>query len=175
MRSRPARATALSALAVLAVGLLAAPPAIAAPGSADASDCTVRTQEVDLTVDREARTATAVATWDIVCSSATLLTAETNVLTPQRANRPVKAILGTRFQGQTSSTGPVDPNDPQMTATLGLKAGTERLGQEVRRCATRPDGSSSCYAAGNTAPAQPVELSAPDFAKTILEQFGLLR
>ncbi|MEU6085014.1 hypothetical protein, partial [Streptomyces sp. NPDC047108] len=142
-------------------------PAGAAVTNAPAApDCVVRVQQVDVTVDRGAGSATTTATWDVVCRTATGLTAELNVLAPHRVQKPLKGSFGTRFRGQTSTTGPVDPENPQQTATLTLKAGDRVLGQEVRRCATKPDGSQSCHPGGDPT---------PDIARDILGFLGLFR
>ncbi|MFG2196950.1 hypothetical protein [Streptomyces sp. NPDC048639] len=168
MRSRPARA---ALLAALTGGFLTATPAIAAPApsvavpASAAADCVVRTQHVEITVDRAAGTSTATATWDVVCPTATRLTAELNVLSPRRMQKPVRGTFGTRFRGSTSSAGPVDPENPQQTATLTLKAGDERIGREERRCATKPDSSPSCYPGGDPT---------PDIARNILGILGIL-
>ncbi|MGP3923831.1 hypothetical protein [Streptomyces sp. 8N616] len=191
MRSRPARIAALAALlggfliaapaeAAPTVDPPADPPAEAAPTADaptdaptddptddrnDAPDCTVRSKRLAVTVDREAGTATATGRWHISCRSATVTTAELKVLAPRRAQKPLKGSYGTRFQGYTSVTGPADPENPELTAVLTLKAGDKVLGKPIRECATRPDGSPSCY---------PGRDDSPDMAADVLHFLGVI-
>lgn len=148
MHSRPVHRPAHTVLLAAALfgGFLAAPTGQAAAAPPPVStNCTVRSQNVDVTIDRDARTATTTATWNVTCQEATDLTADLIVYAPGVMQRPIKGAYGTRFSGSSTTAGTVDPGDPQQTATLVLREGDKVIGKEVRTCAKKTDGTKSCY------------------------------
>jgi hypothetical protein len=161
MRSCPA-STARTAVLTTALlgGFLTAAPAGAAPADSAAPNCTVRTQKLDVAVNRERRTATTTASWDISCRRATNITAELRVSSPHRVQQPMKMSYGKRFIGGFSAAGSVDPDEPMHTAVLTFREGDEIIGTQLRKCAKKPDGTESCY--------QGATVSAEDVSAAIL-------
>jgi hypothetical protein len=148
---------ALLALTLLG-GLVAGPPAVAAAshltpprlapsgtGKVADPDCTLRRHRLSVKVDPDRRTAKTTASWTISCRRPTSIMAELQVNAPHRKQRQVKGAYGTSFTGHATAKGAVNPRNPRQTAVLVFRTGDTLLGPEIRKCATKPDGSESCH------------------------------
>ncbi|MER5971958.1 hypothetical protein ABT112_19855 [Streptomyces sp. NPDC002055] len=121
-----------------------------AAAQAPEANCTVLVSDLD--VDVNGRTATTKAHWDVTCRQPTNVTVELRVSAPHRFQRPTKGTSGTRFTGDLWTAGTVDPSEPRQTALLTIRENGTVVGEQIRKCAKRTDGTDSCYqAVGNDA------------------------